>query len=110
MGISFREDADTLLDLIKCAGELDTAHLFKEWNKYLKNQLDKCSRAPSNCIAKLPEDGAESEAEWIVLIKRVFNNEAAKYIRSSSEHLTSNARNVSANVASAEIYQKTSTI
>lgn len=52
----------------------------------------------------------QSEAEWIVSIKRVFNNEAAKYIRSSSEHLTSNARNISANVASAEIYQKTSTI
>lgn len=44
-GIWFREDADTLLNLIQSIGEFKTAHLVKEGDKYLKNQLDQCFKA-----------------------------------------------------------------
>ena len=64
-GIWFREDADALLNLIQSIGEFKTAHSVKEGNKYLKNQLDQCFKAHSYYIAKLPEDGANSEIEWI---------------------------------------------
>ena len=64
-GIWFREDADTLLNLIQSIGEFKTAYLVKEGDKYLKNQLDQCFKAHSYYIAKLPEDGANSEIEWI---------------------------------------------
>ena len=45
MDILFREDADTSLNLIKSIEEPKTANLMKEWNKYLKNQLDQCFKA-----------------------------------------------------------------
>ena len=45
MDILFREDADTSLNLIKNIEEPKTANLMKEWNKYLKNQLDQCFKA-----------------------------------------------------------------
>ena len=45
MGILFRKDAYTLLNLIKSTEEFKTANLVKQWNKYLKNQLDQCFKA-----------------------------------------------------------------
>ena len=86
IGIQFREDAGALLNLIKSTEEFKTAHLVRERNKYLNNQLDQCFKAHSNYIAKLPKDGVNSEIEWIASIKRVFdkvNNKSEKYIQSS---------------------------